>query len=79
MKDKTGGQAFPTQEGFSFKTGEAEQTEIEVKPGMTLLDYFAGKAMRAMLSKGEWDEEKLAGQSYIAAEAMLKEREKWME
>lgn len=38
MSDKTGGPAFPTNGGVTYK-------------GMTLLDYFAGQALSQM--KGE--------------------------
>lgn len=48
--------------------------------GMTLLDYFAAKAMQAgrRMWEGfsEEDCEKVAGWAYQQAEAMLKEREK---
>lgn len=46
--------------------------------GMSLRDYFAAKAMAALLSHTEgvhdWADDKIARGSYSAADAMLKER-----
>lgn len=54
-------------------------------PGMTLLDYRAAKAMQGMLADlppslygPDW-QEKLVSSSYTVADAMLKERTKWIE
>ena len=60
MSDKTGGPAFPTNGGVTYK-------------GMTMLDYFAGEAMQLypMLH-----DEAAAKCCYDRAEAMIKEREK---
>ncbi len=45
------------------------------KMGMTLRDYFAAKAMAAMIDRfKQWDRTNLANASYEAADAMLKER-----
>jgi hypothetical protein len=48
-----------------------------VEQGMTLRDYFAAKAMQAILSNPEYEGEDsgLADQSYNVADAMLKARE----
>ena len=47
--------------------------------GMTLLDYFAAKAMQALLSDSDWrqdmDFKDTALAAYKTADAMLKERE----
>jgi hypothetical protein len=45
--------------------------------GMSLRDYFAAKAMQAILSNPEYvgEDSRLAGQSYAVADAMLKARE----
>lgn len=45
--------------------------------GMTLRDYFAAKAMQAILSNPEYgdDDTSLAGAAYYVADAMLKARE----
>ena len=64
MSDKeTGGNAFPD----------------EFNDGMTLRDYFAAKAMQAMIpvwaSKDDiWNEEELADWAYEQADAMLRVR-----
>ena len=46
--------------------------------GMSLRDYFAAKAMQAMLSSPNCpklvDDEELAKQAYVASDAMLKAR-----
>tara|TARA_R110000868_G_scaffold370740_1_gene634230 strand:- start:261 stop:449 length:189 start_codon:yes stop_codon:yes gene_type:complete len=60
MADKTGGPAFPTNGGVTYK-------------GMTLLDYFAGQAMQLYTITDYEDAAKLC---YSRAEAMIKEREK---
>ena len=71
----TGGPAFPN-EGFN---GWGKPQE-----GMTLRDYFAGKAMQAVLtspilmaavgSKGGSATQHIAKQSYEMADAMIKAR-----
>jgi hypothetical protein len=60
----TGGPAFP----LFAATGYA---------GMTLRDYFAAKAMHAILSNPEFGDEEtdIAETAYWAADAMLKARE----
>jgi hypothetical protein len=73
MKD-TGGPAFPAQH-FDLADGEH---------GMTLRDYFAAKAMQAMLSAfpnvANTDKRKFAEEmpvvAYEYADAMLAERSK---
>ncbi len=74
MSDKTGGPAFPTTwlvDQYGTK-GEWE--------GMTLRDYFAAKAMLAMLahpnSSNTAGPESYATAAYTMADAMLKERDK---
>ena len=51
----------------------------EDKTGMTLRDYFAAKAMQALLSDTDWrldmDIEDTAKAAYMTADAMLKGRE----
>lgn len=63
----TGGPAFPV-------------LDMEVtKEGMTLRDYFAAKAMQAMIASphmpSPFDMQPVAEKAYIIAEAMLKARE----
>lgn len=47
--------------------------------GMDLRDYFAAKAMQALMSTPEgahvWEDDKIAEWAYSAADAMLKRRE----
>ena len=47
--------------------------------GMTLLDYFAAKAMQSMIKYGPWgdyvDMEQIARLAYQQADAMMKARE----
>jgi hypothetical protein len=63
MNKPTGGPAFPT--------GTAYQ-------GMTLRDYFAAKAMQALLSEPKVTRDLMlyAGAAYDVADAMLEAREK---
>jgi hypothetical protein len=76
MKDKTGGPAFPCE--INLPEQATTEKPVEYK-GMTLLDYFAGKAMKEILVGGGWSEyDNLASESYKIASAMLKEREKWV-
>jgi hypothetical protein len=58
--------AFPTGTGVT-----------PYNPGMTLRDYFAAKAIQAILTSPSWMENKpstLAKMSYEIADAMLKAR-----
>ena len=46
-------------------------------PGMTLRDYFAAKAMQALIageSQGEWEDAQAAQSAYRMADAMLAAR-----
>jgi hypothetical protein len=66
MSKETGGPAFPHDSNW------------EDRQGMTLRDYFAAKAMQAMLVEPDnvdISRAKLAQLSYAMADAMLKERE----
>ena len=75
MQEKyDGGTAFPTsnwQKTVPMSNGYNE--------GMTLRDYFAAKAMQAMLSSPNCpmgvEESALAKQAYITADALLRARE----
>jgi len=71
MTTETGGPAFPAPAGVSHITEQ----------GMTLRDYFAAKAMQAILSEDPDYHQKyefidLADFSYRCADAMLKDKEK---
>ena len=50
-------------------------SSIHEQQGMTLRDYFAAKAMQALISKIN-DDKQIAKSSYFLADAMLKERER---
>jgi hypothetical protein len=67
----TGGTAFPVQSIY------IEDVETNSR-GMSLRDYFAAKAMNAMLSSPNCPlqvrESELAAQAYLTADAMLKVR-----
>ena len=61
----TGGQAFP----LLF-------THATTQEGMTLRDYFAAKAMQAVIARGDdTNRPGMAEWSYAMADAMLKARE----
>ena len=66
---KTGGSAFPTV-----------GSQYSYEEGMSLRDYFAAKAMQALINSFEYrdadDYEFLSHYSYKMADAMLVEREK---
>jgi hypothetical protein len=66
----TGGPAFPFWNPGTSQDGQ--------QTGMTLRDYFAGKALAGMLAStpDEDDPEKFACDAYLSADAMLKERSK---
>ena len=73
----TGGPAFPCD-----LTAYDEEV-VENFQGMTLRDYFAGKAMQGMISANgdsngylEYEEETVAANAYKLADAMLKARSK---
>ena len=63
MEKDTGGPAFP----FIDSASPLEH------PGMTLRDYFAAKAMQALIHKNYFDV--AAKEAYRMADAMLKARE----
>jgi hypothetical protein len=69
MTKETGGPAFPTSDWD--ENGRAYKIH-----GTTLRDYFAAKAMQAILSNPEYGDEddSLAGAAYYVADAMLKAR-----
>ncbi len=68
MNKETGGPAFPQTSASANTTDWC---------GMTLRDYFAAKAMEAILSDPNYSspDDKLAEASYWIADAMLKARE----
>ena len=70
MKD-TGGPAFPTL---------ADNGHAMNQDGMTLRDWFAGKAMQGLIAKdiecGPEQVPIITASAYVMADAMLKERSK---
>lgn len=84
-KKQTGGPAFPGVDPYVHHPihGKIHRESIGegVCDGMTLRDYFAAKAMQAMVASptyeaGWWAQDSIAAQSYSMADTMLKEREK---
>lgn len=71
----TGGPAFPQNTLEPKKNGG--EPLIVWQSGMTLRDYFAAKAMQAMVGS-HWpdsnDRPEIAERSYLMADAMLKAR-----
>lgn len=67
MSKESGGPAFPC------KAYDIERDNIVNEEGMTLRDYFAAKAMQALVQKSYFDT--IARLSYEIADAMLKARE----
>lgn len=79
MSKETGGQAFPRQQWDYDGQNNVLQYQDE---GMTLRDYFAAKAMQAMISNPQMiDNDSDAAVNYAASaaykfsDAMLKARE----
>jgi hypothetical protein len=70
--------AFPVLEEYTKFNEATGQYEDYYAPhgGMTLRDYFAAKAMQSrLLITGDWGFERIANDSYLIADAMLKARE----
>ena len=81
--------AFPLTK--AFQTIEADggviTSNLKESEGMTLRDYFAAKAMQAMLGNSamndQWPSiglmnERFAKEAYVVADSMLAEREEGM-
>lgn len=69
MSNNTGGSAFPMS-GFDTRHGQPIQAVYQ--HGMTLRDYFAAKAMQALIHKNYFDV--AAKEAYQMADAMLEAR-----
>lgn len=65
MSDKLGGPAFPTQIDNHAHLGTQ---------GMSLRDYFAAKAMQALVARTKDEPRNVAFEAYEFANAMLEER-----
>ena len=68
--DAGGGTAFPL-----VYDDETKGTR-EIHSGMTLRDWFAGKAMQGLCAGNSTNPQQIAQAAYIVADAMLKERSK---
>lgn len=75
---KDGGPAFPWQEWIN-SSDPFVKNPIEHK-GMTLRDWFAGQAMKALVEMGHSDnKKKMAAHAYSLADAMIEGRkEGWL-
>ena len=82
MTNKTGGPAFPQKDAVKLVNKDGTGWTASVfsmatdKPGMTLRDYFAAKAMQGALADSEvhMTHEGMARLAYRYADAMLAER-----
>lgn len=74
-EDKTGGHAFPTDVEYV----NSVEKYIDPQPGMTLRDYFAAKALQALIGTFPEDDpcnhiSQCCKESYSFADAMIKQR-----
>ncbi len=67
-KIDTGGSAFARPYSVDDRTGYESESE-----GMTLLDYFAAKAMQALITQ-ENSPKLVSAQAYEQAQSMLEEK-----
>jgi hypothetical protein len=77
MKEETKKQNNP--KAFATSSPSCAKYDGHLQEGMTLLDYFAAKAMQAMTNTGTTNdgfEVEASRRAYKIASAMLKEREK---
>lgn len=75
---QNGGRAFPCDSIVERDENGCMHGKEISSGGMTLRDYFAAKALQAMLSNQEWNHwstEQHAEYAYGVADAMLKARE----
>jgi hypothetical protein len=76
MSVKDGGQAFPRS--YAYQNPEAGRSELKAVPGMTVRQYFAGEAMKGLLSQTSEDwpnPEIIAAQAVKNADALIAELE----
>jgi hypothetical protein len=77
METNNGGNAFPADPNWIESSTVAEAKRIA--GGMTLRDYFAAKAMQAMISHrykiGDFTNGDSAEEAYSVADAMLRARD----
>ena len=71
--------AFPSEFWVKNQTDKGETTLLQQESGMDLRDYFAAKAMQALLSSPNCDKEVnaslICAYSYTFADEMMKARE----
>lgn len=68
-----GGPAFPSGRVDRSHMGEPDEA---LHDGLSLLDYFAARAMQGLCTKDGYDTwQDLAGDAFCIADAMLKARE----
>lgn len=64
----------PASRGNNYVTCD-EDVVVDPQRGMTLLDYFAAKALQSLVGCEPWGEERtIASRAYSLAEAMIAER-----
>jgi hypothetical protein len=71
MNKETGGPAFPIQERIIPREGFME---VDGMSGITVRDYFAAKAMAALIASAFYDSRQVfdaAKEAYFLADAML--------
>ena len=73
MTKQTGGPAFPRS--LYTQGGPFDSSSLSQGYGMTLRDYFAAKAMQALLGYEESTLQNDAEVAYAMADAMIKARE----
>lgn len=80
MNKDNGGPAFPTATQVEQNQATGETTIHQyLSDGMTMRDYFAAKAMQAIMASDESDGSEwalIAKSAYYAADAMLEARNK---
>jgi hypothetical protein len=87
MAKPDGGPVFPVHERHAVLRETGYGDDWIAVGGMSLRDYFAGKALpqaiarylavrEARINPGEFDYEEIARAAYVVADAMIAEREK---
>jgi hypothetical protein len=66
---KDGGQAFP------HLVGKETFDDVKPVPGMSLLDWFAGQALKGMLASGNVFYVDVPKRAYELAQLMIKEKQ----
>lgn len=73
-----GGSAFPRTTHHRHSNGGSIHTDVDTTPGMTLRDYFAGKAMAGFIASPNTlvgaDTKVIVEDAYLIADEMLRQR-----